>query len=288
VPPDPAVPPPDGTIAEHVRARPHPALARYVEPYVGYRCSGFAPGTHAGLPSRSLTCIVTMDEPLDLAAQPDPRRPPVRLDAMVGGLHAAPATVRHDGRQFGIQLALTPLGARALLGVRAGELAGVVEPLDVVLPRAAELVERVRAGCSWRERFDVLDDVLRGAVRERHAALTAELDAAWSLLDRHHGSVAVDEVARCVGWSRRHLAERFGREFGLTPKTAGRVMRFERSRQLLSRPDPPPLAVVAAACGYADQSHMTRDWREFAGEPPGAWRDGEELPFVQDTDEHPG
>ena len=42
------------------------------------------------------------------------------------------------------------------------------------------------------------------------------------------------------------------------------------------------LATVAAECGYADQSHLTRDWRQFAGTTPSAWIAGE-LPFVQDT-----
>ena len=43
--------------------------------------------------------------------------------ALVGGLHTTPAVIEHDGAQSGIQLQLSPLGARALLG-RAGRRAG--------------------------------------------------------------------------------------------------------------------------------------------------------------------
>ena len=85
-----------------------------------------------------------------------------------------------------------------------------------------------------------------------------------------------------VGWSRRHLTERFSAEYGVGPKAMARVLRFERARWMLVQPDRPSLATVAATCGYADQAHMTRDWRALAEATPGAWLRDEELPFVVD------
>ncbi|MCA1672997.1 MAG: helix-turn-helix domain-containing protein, partial [Actinobacteria bacterium] len=46
--------------------------------------------------------------------------------------------------------------------------------------------------------------------------------------------------------------------------------------------DRPPLADVAARCGYYDQAHFTREWRDLAGCSPRTWL-AEELPSVQDT-----
>jgi hypothetical protein len=77
--------------------------------------------------------IVTLDEPLVIARHPDPRQPASAHDFLLGGLHTAPALVTHDGRQSGIQLALSPLGARVLLGMPAAELASIdVEAGDVL------------------------------------------------------------------------------------------------------------------------------------------------------------
>jgi AraC-like DNA-binding protein len=43
-----------------------------------------------------------------------------------------------------------------------------------------------------------------------------------------------------------------------------------------------PLGEVAVSAGYADQAHLTREWRALAGCTPGEWvRD--EVPIVQDT-----
>ena len=105
---------------------------------------------------------------------------------------------------------------------------------------------------------------------------------AWDVLLDHGGNLGVAKLAAEVGWSRRHLHQRFTEELGLAPKTAGRVLRFERSKRLYERADAPPLAEVAVACGYYDQAHLTNDWRELAGVSPTAWREAE-LPSFQDN-----
>jgi AraC-like DNA-binding protein len=58
-----------------------------------------------------------------------------------------------------------------------------------------------------------------------------------------------------------------------------RLGRFETSRALLGRL---PLAEVAHRCGYADQSHLSREWSALAGCSPTTWL-REEFPFLQDT-----
>ena len=278
---------------EHHVARPAGALQPFVASYVGYRMRDFQPGTHAGLPSRHLTFIVSLDAPLDLAVMPNPAQRPERLWAMVGGLHATPATIRHDESQHGVQLRLTPAGARTLLGARAGDLVRQVVPLDAILGhRAHELVERLAVAPTWRCRFEVLDDVLcslAGMTCSTQATqpMRAEIAHAWRALVSSNGALDIAELARDVGWSRRHLAEQFGTELGLSPKTMARVMRvmrFEAAKRRLGTSQPVSLSEVAASCGYADQSHLTRDWKQFAGTTPGAWMRDDQLPFVQDED----
>ena len=278
----------DETIAQMVAGRPPPALRPYVSSYTGYRYQGFEPGTHQGLPSRSLTFIVAFDEPLELAAMPDPAQRPGHFVALVSGLHAHAATIRHDGNQHGVQLGITPAGARALLGRPASELATAVVGLDEVWGRrAGELVERLSEAPGWAERFAVIDDVFGRALAAapRLAEAPDEVAYAWDRLAATAGAAAVTSVAREAGWSRRHLSERFRTEYGLPPKVMARVFRFERARMMLQRPAAPSLARVAAECGYADQAHLTREWRDLAGASPSAWMSSERLPIVQDGGE---
>ena len=79
--------------------RVHPRLRPFVAAAVGYRHEGMPPGEHLGLPSPFLTFVVPFDEPLEMAAHPDPAQAPGRYDGLVGGLHTRPARIAHPGRQ---------------------------------------------------------------------------------------------------------------------------------------------------------------------------------------------
>ncbi len=104
-----------------------------------------------------------------------------------------------------------------------------------------------------------------------------EVDWAWRRLVAASGAIEVRTLAEEVGWSRRHFGERFRQELGLAPKVVARVLRFEQAYGLLRQPRRPGLAELAARCGYFDQAHLTRDWRDLAGCTPTTWI-REELP----------
>jgi AraC-like DNA-binding protein len=271
-------------IDEYVESRPAPALRPLVTLYSGYRSVGVPPAKHRGLPSPYLTMIITLDDPLVVAAHADPRIPPGEYDSLIGGLHSTPALIVHDGRQSGVQLNLTPLGARALLRLPAGELAGAdVHAEEVLGPFALALRERVGAASGWPARFAALDEaLLRHALPE--SVLPGEVGWAWHRLLSTRGGVSVSDVAGEVGWSTRHLSQRFRAEIGLGLKEAARVVRFDRARRLLRQPGCPGLAEVAATCGYYDQSHLTRDFGLLAGCPPARWLAEETAPVPVDLE----
>jgi AraC-like DNA-binding protein len=264
------------TETQLVTATPPPRLRSLITDCTGYRLHS-APGVHHGLPSRSLTVVITLDEAVDITPGTGPQQ---SYAALVGGLHTKPVRIDHGELQHGIQLGLTPLGARALLGVPAGELADLGIDLATLLgPAATELIERLRAATTWSERFTRLNEALIRLAAP--VALPApELDRVWRRMTETDGHIPIAVLAADVGWSRQHLGTRFRREFGLSPKVAGRVMRFERARRQLIVGARHSLADVAADCGYADQAHFNRDWREFTGVSPSRWM-AEELPFLQ-------
>ena len=268
-------------VDEYVRARPSPAMRPYVAHYSGYRQRGIAPATHRGLPSPYLTLILTLDDPLVMAAHPDPRQAPGRYDALIGGLHLTPALITHDGRQSGMQVAVHPLGCRALLGVPAAALAGTDADLaDVLGGRATgELRERLHAAPAWPARFAAVDAALRRLVRDG-GGVHPGVAYAFDRLLRTGGRVGVAELAAETGWSARHLTNRFRAEVGLRPKEAARVVRFDRARRAL-RPGR-RLADVAAGGGYFDQAHLAREFQAMAGVPASRWLAEEGGPQVAD------
>jgi AraC-like DNA-binding protein len=258
-------------IDESVHGRAAVPLARHVAWYSGYRQQGVPAGRHRGLPSPYLTLIFTLDDPLVVAGHPDPRQPPGTFLTLLGGLHTTPALITHDGRQSGVQVALSPLGARALCGLPAGELADLDVQADAVLGGAAfETQERMQAARTWQERFTVIDRLLLRRLADTDHRPAPELVRAWDLLLRSGGSISVSALAEEVGWSERRLSGRFRTEIGLSPKAVARVVRFDRARRLYVA-SPGSLADLAARTGYFDQAHLAREFRALAGCSPSRW-----------------
>lgn len=263
------------------------ALIPYVASLVAYDVDLGGPGVHRGLPSTTVTVVLPVGDPLDVSWEDDDssRR---RDWSSVSGLHASPARIHHGGHQAGVQLALTPAGARGLLGLPAAAISGQLLSLDDL---GADLP------LPLRRLPDELADLPDGRSRARHVVrrLTEALAATGApgpraevglALARLGRGARVDAVAGETGYSRRHLTTLVRAECGVGPKEFQRIARFERSRARWAgdlAAGHGSLAAVAADCGYADQAHLTREWVALAGCTPGTWA-REEFPFVQDPD----
>jgi hypothetical protein len=119
------------------------------------------PGTHRGLPSPSITVVLSVGAPTQLVVMPGPTQAPDSFMALVGGLHMRPVVIGYGDIMSGIQLDLAPQAARRLLGIPAAQLAhSVVDMHDVLGPAAVEVVDRLETTEGWEARRDAVFDVL--------------------------------------------------------------------------------------------------------------------------------
>ncbi len=89
-------------------------------------------------------------------------------------------------------------------------------------------------------------------------------------LDAHYAEdLSVADLARAAGLSRVHVSRAFARQFGVPPHAYLNTLRLRHARQALLAGQ--SLADVAAACGFADQSHFTRRFKGSLGVTPGVW-----------------
>ncbi|PKA45096.1 AraC family transcriptional regulator (plasmid) [Rhizobium sullae] len=91
------------------------------------------------------------------------------------------------------------------------------------------------------------------------------------LLENLDGNISISEVAEACNLSRGYFIRAFRETTGMTPYQWLLSERINRARELL-RASNAPLAEVAIACGFADQSHFTRVFSNIAGLTPGNWR----------------
>lgn len=253
---------------------PSPRLRPYIARYAGYRFDDAPASGHAGLPSRRLTLVISLGARIKVSGLAGAGA----YQALVAGLHATPTWIEGPARPFGLRILLTPWGARALLAASGAELAGrIVNASDVLGAWGDDLVERLGEATSWEQRFATLDALFESRLLE--ALPEQRLKGAWDRLLDSHGGRPIYAIAAEIGWSRRHLAQVFADEIGLSPKTIARIARYERAGRLIREGG--DLAGVAAESGYVDQAHLGRDWVAITGRSPRAWV-RHELPFLQD------
>jgi AraC-like DNA-binding protein len=277
---------------EIASAAPHPRLTGQVLRYCGYMERTSTPMRRLEAPFGGIVLILSFGEPLRLW---DAEGRDGTHVSFAAGLSDAPTFTEHSGSQHGIQLDLTPPAARALLGLPLRELTNrVVSFGDLIGPAEGELVERLPEAATWRARFALLDTAIGRRLEAAERTTPAPIVEAWDRLTRSHGQLEIGELAGDLGYSRRRLSTLFAEEIGLGPKTFARVIRFERAVGLLGRDDGARFAEIAHRCGYYDQAHLNRDFREFAGTSPGEYvgrllpdaggvAAGQDAPFVQDA-----
>lgn len=228
------------------------------DPRLGAVYRGFADGPDSGLVLPATAEVVVI-----VKLEDSPLRPP----EFVTGARGAPLRIEGACAPAYVEISLPPLRAYELLGLPMDELDGqIVELTDLVGEGGRELADRVRAAPSWVRRFAVLDEFLLRRL-ESGPAVAPEVKTAWHRLVSTGGRIAIGQLAAEVGWSHKHLISRFRRQVGLSPKIAARLIRLDRARRAAARPGA-RWDRVAADTGYADQSHLIRDFRTFTGTSP--------------------
>jgi AraC-like DNA-binding protein len=254
---------------ESIFREPDPRLKGLIDgPYQGWveRTTGLM--LRREVPSTIVPLIINLGPAYRLIDPSDRTRPPLELDSFVAGMHESFALVESGGFAICVQVNFRALAARAFLGVPMDTLTNRVVALEDILGRSVRrLVWQMQDAPDWAARFDILDAFILERV-EKAAPPSSAVRWACRQLDETGGLVSVGSLAAELGSSRKHLIAQFRREIGLPPKTLARIIRFDRVTRMLKRDDVVSWIKIAQHCGYYDQAHFIRDFREFAGSTP--------------------
>ena len=181
------------------------------------------------------------------------------------------------GRVIGVSFHAGMAGA--ILGVRLDELQDrhvCIE--DLWGSRATELRERLATAPSAQAAIDILERDLMARLQRPlllHPAVAQALRPALM-----QAAARVGEIQQQSGYSPRHFIQLFRSNVGLAPKQFYRIQRFSAALARIAR-GKAALADVAIASGYADQAHLSREFRELAGVSPSAY-----SPPAADSEHH--
>jgi AraC-like DNA-binding protein len=244
-------------------------LALYVHSWVGYSERTQEICRRRELPVSAIVVIIEFGPPISIYEAGSEVRSARYEGGFVAGLTERFTLTEHAGYQAGIELRLTPLGARTIFGLPLSALAETVVQLRELLPRAQHSLSDRLASCSdWHARFAIVQALVAERIRNGRPACEK---TQWALaqIQAAEGQVAVASLARELGCSRKHLAALFHDGVGFTPKAYAGIVRFERLIEQVKLGRGLGWAAAAARFGYADQAHLTREVKRYSGLTPG-------------------
>ena len=184
-------------------------------------------------------------------------------EVLVSGQITGPVRLFGNGTGDVVGIRFRTAAAAAILRAPLADLTDRVEPLIVVQQRLAhDLLAAARPCRGPVTRAFALTRVLAKHVRRQQDPLVS---AAARALE---SGARIDGLAHSLGATPRTLERRVIAGAGLPPATLRRVMRFRRAFRMLDGAPRGTWAEVATQSGFADQSHMIRDFRQFAGCSP--------------------
>jgi AraC-like DNA-binding protein len=136
-----------------------------------------------------------------------------------------------------------------------------------VVPELDRLTDDLR-NIPAADRLAHLADALARRLGAVDADAMSTVDHALAIIDSARGNVAIEQVARRVGITRRHLERRFREFVGLRAKHVARIARIHSALDLLQHYPLMSGVEIAGACGYSDQAHLIRECRALAGTTP--------------------
>jgi AraC-like DNA-binding protein len=176
-------------------------------------------------------------------------------------------TLRDGGLITGIRL--RPGAARAVFDIAAHRLVGVGVRLADVAAGAGPLHLQLLMAGTLGARLAILEDWVRTAL-ERATPHDRAMVAACRRLSAE-SQPQIGEVARELGWNVRMIHRQFLGACGYSPKHFQRIMRIQHVIRAATGAHAARLGDFAAMAGYADQAHMTRDFRAITGFTPAAY-----------------
>ncbi|MBN9081693.1 MAG: AraC family transcriptional regulator [Rhizobiales bacterium] len=247
------------------------ALAGLVSSYASYTEKTQSFGARRELASTSGVLIFALDEPLSIVGADGIEIVVKAGEAFIGGAADATSISRALGPQRGLHVFLSAAGLAAVCNAPLAEIANRVLPLSTFRSTVArDLGARLVEARNADEQFDLADQALMHWFAD---VPVFDKTMHWAMEQFQAAEpAAVADIAKEIGWSRKHLTQRFTTLTGHSPQTYRRLARFGRfTARLMARPTD-SLAELAAETGYYDQSHLTRDVQALSALTPGELR----------------
>lgn len=196
--------------------------------------------------------------------KPETEVPP----AIIGGPTSDRMNIRFGYHHHVIKVSFQPGGLHRMLGIPMHSLLGKegIDARDIWGNQINLILEQLGEAASFRNMITVIEQFLLS--KSVYLKRLLPIDSVMQLLVKGGGLIQIEHLASASCLSNRQFERVFKNRIGLSPKFFSRLVLF--SRAWLMKENQPDISWLQLAykCGYYDQMHFIRDFKEFTGENP--------------------
>lgn len=249
--------------------QPIPLLLKpYVRSWAGYSEKNLTAYRRRELPGPHVVLVIEFGQSLRMFKSATEGEQINYPSGLVAGLGDSCCWSGHEGTEEGIVINLTPIGAWRFFGIAQHHLSrSVIDFSDLLTTRERSIPEQLANTPSWNQRFRIVEDLLHRKISATSSTPSAIVWAV-SQIEAQNGTLAIELLARDIGYSRKHLVSLFNEYVGFPPKLYANLVRFDQVIRALKRRPEISWADLAIDFNFSDQSHMSREIKRFSGMSP--------------------
>jgi AraC-like DNA-binding protein len=163
-----------------------------------------------------------------------------------------------------------PFGISRLLGVSANEVKDkIVDTSEIFGAQGLELYEHLSGQTSLEENLRLLNTFFLKRIPRHDFSNQLLIDASIDFILINKGVNSIGQLTKHTGYTERHIERVFCESIGLTPKKFGNIVKLHRFLKLLNNnPAQNSMTAFCYEAGYADQSHLIKQFRKYTGLTP--------------------
>lgn len=182
-------------------------------------------------------------------------------------VNESPYVVPDDNLQsFGIEF--NPLGFYYIFNIPQAEFSNqIIDLVDVFGKEGSQYVEKLLEAACHQEMVRITEDFLITHLL-KNIRQSRDIDYSIGLIKTNHGLISISKLCEELNIGRRTLERYFQYQIGISPKALSRILRFNYCHRLFLKNPLIDWQEIVYKCGYYDQAHFIRDFKEITGDAP--------------------
>lgn len=180
--------------------------------------------------------------------------------------------VIQTGKTAFLSVLLKPHATKIFFDLPINELTNHNIDLNLILKSKNQFItEQLVLAKSHEEKIIIIENFLIERLNKKKLYNYNRISKSIDLINANFGNIRVSQLSDITCLSHKQFCRVFNDYLGLQPKNFIKIVRLQTSFYYMQKFRPKTTTELAYLCGYYDQAHFIKDFKNFTGYTPNAY-----------------